>query len=173
MFQVVGILKPSIEYALLPFAPLCPLHSPLPPPLLPFVPLHPSPLAPTEVVGTLKPSIEYASLQFTPFDPFAPLHLLGSPSSSLCSSLAPFGPHPLPPEVAGTLKPSITYSCYPLLPCCSPTPSPFAPTEVVVTLKPNITPLLSLAPLDLLTPLTPCHPFCEHVHSKGGKRKQR
>ena len=54
LFQVVGTLKPSIQYILLPFTPFAPsppLHSPLLP-FTPFAPLSSSPLAPTEVVGT-------------------------------------------------------------------------------------------------------------------------
>ena len=50
--EVVGTLKPSIQYTLLPFTSLCSLS-------------FPSPLAPTEVVGTLKPSIQY-TLPLTP-----------------------------------------------------------------------------------------------------------
>ena len=55
--EVVGTLKPSIQYTLFPFTSLFPL-------------------APTEVVGTLKPSIQYALL------PFAPLCSLCSSSPS-------------------------------------------------------------------------------------------
>ena len=139
--QVVGTLKPSIQYTSLPFTPLCspslpfapfcPLHSPLPP-LFPFVPLL---LAPTEVVGTLKPSIQYALLPFTPLCPLFPL--------------AP--PYPLTlatSEVVGTLKPNIQL---PLLPL-----APFTPFTLLHF------PLLLLPPL--LAPFTPFPPFCP-LHS--------
>ena len=99
-----GDSKTSIQYALLLFTPLYPLHSSLP--------SHP---LPPGVVRTLKPSIQYAVL------PFAPL----------CSPLPPSLLLALPPlaptEVAGTIKPSITYPHFPLLPSALALPHPITP----------------------------------------------
>ena len=105
-FQVVGTLKPSIEYASLPFTPLrslCPLCSLKPSKqyaLLPLLLFALSSLAPTEVVGTLKPSIQYALLPL-PLDPLTPcLHRGGGDPKTvyniLCPLCSPLPPHPLP-----------------------------------------------------------------------------
>ena len=156
-------------------------------------PLLPHPLPPTEVEGTLKPSIQYALLPFTPFaqwplstpcshrgggDPKTlvhnMLHSLSLPLPlppqrwwgpynlvyyMLCSPSLPFAPSPLAlTKVVRTLKLSIIYPCSPL------------PPEVVGTLKPNITPLLYLTPLDPLTPNSPlATPSVDMSTTKGAK----
>ena len=65
----MGTLKPSIEYASLPFAPFAPLRSPL----LPSLPSLPSlPFAPFAPLRSLR-SPSLPSLPLLPFAPFAPL----------------------------------------------------------------------------------------------------
>ena len=118
--QVVGTLKPSIEYASLPFAPLRPRS-------LPFAPLHPPslPFAPFAPFVPLPPFAPFSPLLFPslPSLPFAPLR-------SLCSPPPPFAPFaPLRPP----LLPSLTFA--PLRPLCYLTPC--LHTEVVGTLKPS------------------------------------
>ena len=132
--QVVGTLKPSITFTLLPLlpahsltppcpqltplAPLSPSLLPLTPSLLPSLPL---PLAPTEVVGTLKHSITYPSLLVLPS------------ACSPCSQLAPLAHSSLSLLPACSPCSSLPPACPPLPPACSP--SPLDPTEVVGTLK--------------------------------------
>ena len=88
-----------------------------------------------QVVGTLKPSITFTSL---PLLPLPPAHLPHS-------QLAPLTP----------LAPSL----FPRSPAHSLSPSPFAHTEVVGTIKPSITyALLPSLPCPQLTSLAPCYP---------------
>ena len=137
--EVVGTLKPSIEYALLPFVPTEVVGT-----LKPSIQYALLPFVPTEVVATLKPSIQYAlppsptlvppalaPLLFS-HPPFTPLRSLHSPLHSPSPPLPPFAllhsPLPLAPtEVVGTLQPSIEYTSFPFTPfapLCPLTPCP-------------------------------------------------